>query len=174
MRSFRDKTGRAWSIDLTIGAAKRVLQASGFDLVNPSSKSSDGRELVERLDGDLIAVYEVLWAFIEPQAMALGVTADAFGELMAADCIVEAQGVLFAEWADFFRRLQRPDMAAALETMARAKVTLTKAIANRASRLDVAAIQRKLDDQIEAMVGRQSGSSQDALASILDPTPSAS
>ena len=122
MRKFRDRNGREWSIDLTIGTVARVRKQSGkrFDLLDPSSVV-DGEKLSTVLDEDLAAVYEVLWYIIEPQAVAAGLNAEQFGESMAADCIIAAQAALFAEWLDFFRDVQRPDLATALDMMTTAR-----------------------------------------------------
>ena len=168
MQSFQDRHGRQWQIDLTIGAVARVKKSSGgkFDLLNPSA-TVDGKELFALLDDDLATVYEVLWHIVEPQAERLGVTADAFGDGLAADVILAAQSVLFSEWLDFFRLLQRPDAAKALELMRAAKLKLMRAVAKRTDQIDTATLLAQLDRKIETAVGDSFGNLQASLDSTL-------
>ena len=168
MHKFSDRNGRQWSIDLTIGTVARVRKESGkrFDLLDPSSVV-DGEKLSTVLDEDLATVYEVLWHIVEPQAVAAGITAEQFGESMAADCIIAAQAALFAEWLDFFRAVQRPDLATALDMLTTARTRLAKAVAARMSTIDVEATRAKMDSMIDRTLGQSFGGLQERLASIL-------
>ena len=168
MRKFRDRNGREWSIDLTIGTVARVRKESGkrFDLLNPSSVV-DGEKLSTVLDEDLATVYEVLWHIVEPQAVAAGITAEQFGEAMAADCIIAAQAALFAEWLDFFRDVQRPDLATALDMLTTARARLAKAVAAKMATIDVEATRAKMGSMIDRTLGRSFGGLQERLDAIL-------
>ena len=125
MRQFKDKTGQSWSLDLPIGAvlrAKRVSEGR-FDLLNPDT-------LAGTLARDEAEFWELLWHLVTPQAQERSITAEQFGELLAADCLFEARRLFFEAWADFFHQLHRPDKAATVELTARhlAKaIELTKA-----------------------------------------------
>ena len=168
MHTFADRNGRQWQIDLTIGTVARVRKESGkrFDLLDPSSLV-DGAKLSTVLDEDLATVYEVLWHIVEPQAAAAGITAEKFGEAMAADCIVSAQAALFAEWLDFFRAVQRPDLATALDMMTTARARLAKAVAAKMATIDVEATKTAMQAKIDQTLGQSFGGLQDRLASIL-------
>jgi len=168
VRKFKDRNGREWSIDLTIGAVARVRKESGkrFDLLDPSS-AVDGEKLSTVLDEDLAAVYEVLWHIVEPQAVAAGVTAEQFGEAMAADCIIAAQAALFAEWLDFFRDVQRPDLATALDMLMTARTRLAKAVAAKMATIDVEATKTAMQAKIDRTVGQSFGGLQGRLDAIL-------
>lgn len=168
MHTFADRNGRQWQIDLTIGTVARVRKQSGkrFDLLDPSSVV-DGEKLSTVLDGDLAMVYEVLWHVIEPQAAAAGITAEKFGEAMAADCIVAAQTALFAAWLDFFRAVQRPDLATALDMMTTARTRLAKAVAAKMAAIDVEATRARMQAKIDQTLGRSFGGLQERLDAIL-------
>ena len=168
MRKFRDRNGREWSIDLTIGTVARVRKESGkrFDLLDPSSVV-DGEKLSTVLDEDLAAVYEVLWYIVEPQAVAAGITAEQFGEAMAADCIIAAQAALFAEWLDFFRDVQRPDLATALDMLTTARTRLAKAVAAKMAAIDVDATKTAMQAKIDLTLGQSFGDLQGQLDAIL-------
>lgn len=168
MRKFKDRNGREWSIDLTIGAVARVRKESvkRFDLLDPSS-AVDGEKLSTVLDEDLATVFEVLWHIVEPQAVAAGITAEQFGESMAADCIIAAQAALFAEWLDFFRAVQRPDLATALDMMTTARARLAKAVAAKMATIDVEATKTAMQAKIDQTLGQSFGGLQERLDAIL-------
>lgn len=168
MHTFADRNGRQWQIDLTIGTVARVRKNSGkrFDLLDPSS-AADGEKLSTVLDEDLATVYEVLWHIVEPQAVAAGITAEKFGEAMAADCIVAAQAALFAAWLDFFRAVQRPDLATALDMMTTARTRLARAVAAKMATIDVEATTMAMQAKIDQTLGQSFGGLQERLASIL-------
>lgn len=168
MHTFADRNGRQWQVDLTIGTVARVRKQSGkrFDLLNPSSVV-DGEKLSTVLDEDFATVYEVLWHIVEPQAVAAGITAEQFGEAMAADCIVAAQAALFAEWLDFFRDVQRPDLATAMDMMTTARTRLARAVAAKMAAIDVEATKTAMQAKIDQTLGRSFGGLQERLDAIL-------
>lgn len=111
MRSFKDKTGVEWVIDLNIGTVQRVKSTSSFNLYDV--------ELAEKVWSDFGEFFELLFLVIEPQAVARSVDAAVFGENLAANCLITAKDAFFEEWADFFQNLQQPDKAALLEKLMR-------------------------------------------------------
>ena len=134
MKTFKDRDSQEWELDLTYGEVMRIKQESGdkFDLAEPHAK-----ELGKQLDDDLSLFWELLWFIVRPQAALVmptakelrlrgnaqaipsvpGITAVEFGRRMAADCLISADQAFRQEWADFFRQLQRPDQAAALDAL---------------------------------------------------------
>lgn len=120
MQSFKDKTGKEWSIELPIGTVMRIKSATNgrFDLFEssrPSGSDSAALPLSTLLASDIPTFWELLWYLIEPQANAANVTPEQFGIAMAGDCLIVAREVFFREWRDFFRLLQRPDQVLVLE-----------------------------------------------------------
>lgn len=165
MRQFKDAKGGAWEIALPFGAVNRVKAASNgrFCLLDPWGESN----LAETLNRDWGAFYEMLWFLIEPQAIAKGVTAEQFGELLAADCIHEAHSQFFLEWADFFHKLQREQEAVALETMVKLNAAAMTEIRKRLTE-ETTGIEAKAMPKINQLLNNDFGN----LRALLEPTPS--
>ena len=113
MREFKDSSGQAWKLDLPIGTVARLKTASegGFNLFDPTP-------YCEKLATDEGYFWELLWHLIEPEATERKVTAEQFGKLMAADCLLAARRLFFSEWLDFFQKLGRLDKAAVVQKVA--------------------------------------------------------
>ena len=171
MRTFEDKTGHKWRIDLTIGAVTRVKQASDgrFDLFDAGKNN-----LAEQLWTDLEMFWELLWLLVEPEAAEKSQTAEQFGEAMAAACLISARQAFFAEWQDFFQTLQRPDQALPLEKL---KTYMDQALTAMREKANDPAL-AKIDAKVKAKIDRQLSSSFGKLLAELDATladtPSAS
>jgi hypothetical protein len=165
MRTFDDKTGHKWRIDLTIGAVTRVKQASEgrFDLFDAGKNS-----LAEKLWTDLEMFWELLWLLVEPEAQALDppVGAAQFGDAMAAACLISARQAFFAEWTDFFQTLQRPDQALPLEKL---KTYMDQALTAMREKANDPAL-TKIDLKVKAKIDRQLKSSFGSLLAELDAT----
>lgn len=107
MSSFKDKAGTDWSVELTVGALKRVLAQTGIDLTklyegDPDKPGEDVAAEVRRLLLNPIAIADVVFAVVEPVATAKGITADAFGELLAGKSLADATDALLSELEVFF------------------------------------------------------------------------
>lgn len=173
MRTFKDKTGRPWQVDLTIGAVTRVKQASNgrFDLFDAGKNN-----LAESLWTGLEQFWELLWLLVEPQAAAHSppVTAAEFGEAMAASCLVSARQEFFAEWQDFFQTLQRPDQALPLEKLKTYMDQALAAMREKAADPALLAIDARVKAKIESQLNSSLGNLLGELESILAASPSAS
>jgi len=67
MRVFHDSDRNRWELKLTLGAAKRVFDETGVDLLNPTKIGTDGRAVLQKLvTGDLL-VGGVVFAMIGDQ-----------------------------------------------------------------------------------------------------------
>lgn len=172
MREFKDRDGRAWQIDLTIGNVLHVKRHSEgrFDLFDPS-QTFDGQPLQVVLITDLTVFWEVLWLLVEQQAAAADVSAVAFGQAMAADCLVNAQQVFFDEWRDFFRSLRRPDAALSVETQAKTLATAVKLVTAKIQAIDQTRMQQQIETKLERELSATFGSVQASLAATLEDTP---
>jgi hypothetical protein len=172
MNTFKDRDGGEWIIDLTIGAVDRVRRTSEneFDLLDPqagsTSKEDADRSLSWRLYTDSVLLWRVLWCLVEPQARKREIDAERFGELMAADCIVDAQAQFFEAWNDFFLRLQQPEKALLLEKLTkyhkRAVEVVAQNIADAKPSLD------KLDERVERSLQSSSKAKSGELLAALD------
>lgn len=99
MRSFKDRHGRAWVVELTVGAVKRVKALAGFDVL---TIVTGGTEVFGEFLGDAVRQCEALYAICKPEADTAGVTLDMFLDAIAGDSLLEARDVLVEEITDFF------------------------------------------------------------------------
>lgn len=173
MKQFNDRTNKSWQIDLTIGAVMRVRGSSEFDLLDPS-QLVDGKPLQVVLSTDCVKFWELLWLIVEPQAIERGITAAQFGELMAADCLIEAQAAFMLEWHDFFRCLRRPDASLAVETQAKTMAAAVRLVTAKMNAIDQAGLMRSIESKLEKAISVQYGALQASLDAIQEDTPGGS
>lgn len=136
-----------------------------LDLLDPNT-DVDGRPLQVVLSTDLVQFWNLLWLIVEPQAASQDVTATQFGELMAADCLIEAQTAFFLEWRDFFQSLRRPDAAMAVETQAKTMAAAVKLVTSRMQTIDQAKLISTIESRLEKEISGQFGRLQASLESI--------
>lgn len=173
--TFKDTHGQSWEIGtLTIGDVLRVKRDSGgrFDLLEPAAKTkmadgSDGPPLFELLQFDVVAFWELLAYLIAPAITEKNMTAESFGQVMAGDGLMEAKDLFFSEWASFFRRLRRPDHAAALEKTVAYTAKAVKALEARTAGKELDRVDQAVNSKIEAALNESFGS----LLASLDSTP---
>ncbi len=172
MRTFHDSAGMEWSVDLPFREMLRIKQASGIDVFTPWKKVDGDQTLYAVLSDQLDKFWELLWFVIEPQAIAASISPKIFGERMADDLIHEAHFAFFMEWASFFRRLQRPDVAMALETTAKTRQTALTMIQNKMSPIQKLMDEKSpaLTDLMDKELNRHFGNLEASLASALSNT----
>ena len=100
---WKDSNGREWSTAINVATVKRVKRIT--DVLLTDVIDSD---LVDRLYGDVILLCNVLYAVSEPIARDRKITDEAFGELLAGDCLDEACESLMQDIIDFFPKGRRP------------------------------------------------------------------
>lgn len=138
---FKDKTGRRWPIELTIGIARKV-----FDISKPDSLT----EIIE----DPYRRFDFLWLLCEAQAAREGIDAAAFDLLVAdEETYIAANEALLTTLQAFFRRIGKESLALLmskqreaakqLDQVATQKVagmdqTLTQVITKAAAQIDLA------------------------------------
>lgn len=96
MASFKDASGRVWSLVITVDTIRRVRQLAGCDLMQ-----AIGGKLLEQLAVDPVLLVDVLAAACKPQMDAAQVTAEQFGQAMVGDAIDDAAQALLQGLADF-------------------------------------------------------------------------
>lgn len=99
MKQFTDRTGRRWTLDINVEAVKRVRKLLAVDLLKVLD---DKCELLRQLGTDLALLVDVLYALVQPEAAAAGVTDEEFGRAFSGDVIMAARDAFFAELTDFF------------------------------------------------------------------------
>ena len=99
MKTFTDNAGRAWTLALTIGAAKRVKSLLGVNLLELEAGDPP---LLTRRGTDVILLCDAIFALVKPQADAAGVTDEQFAAAMGGDAILATcQTAFYEELVDF-------------------------------------------------------------------------
>lgn len=115
MRVFHDSDKNRWELKLTLGAAKRVFDETGVDLLNPTKIGPDGRTVLQKLvSGDLL-VGGVVFAMIGEQIRERKLDENEVYEAFDAATITAMCDAFFAELNDFFIARGRDYLAKALE-----------------------------------------------------------
>ncbi len=126
MHTFSDTANRTWTLDLTIGAVKRVQALLNVNLLDPlgadakprrakGGKLKKPRPLVTRLQLDVVLLVDVIFALLKPEADQKGVTDEQFASALGGDAAYQAFEAFMAEWSDFFQRLRRETDAKAIQ-----------------------------------------------------------
>lgn len=142
MRTFSDTQGRQWSVDLNIGAIKRVKSLVGVDLL----QTKDGQLLISLAD-DPVKLADVLFAIVQPQAQSRGVSDEDFGAALGGDTIRLATEAFVEELIDFFLKFQ-PTIGRTLQML----WTKLGLVVKKAGELADAKLQ---DPRVDRMIERQ-------------------
>ena len=156
MRTFKDNTGREWQIALSIGSAKRIKDALGIDLLDPSG--------VQRLADSPYDVANTLFVLCQEQATAAGISDEQFGGKLSGDSIDDATDALMLEIVDFFPKRQREALRTLLAKLGTAKDAAANLATTKVNSPQMdQAIQRAMQkaeadiDKMLAKVGESSG-----------------
>ncbi len=165
MHTFTDTENRTWTLDLTIGAVKRVQALLNVNLLDPlgagakrrrgkDGKTKKPRPLVTRLQLDVVLLVDVIFALLKPEAEKRGVTDEQFASALGGDAAYQAFEAFMAEWRDFFQLLRRETEAKAIA----ANIELVKRedaknllLVDRATETAEAVAERKRQEAIAAM-----------------------
>mgnify|MGYP007067569099 CR=1 FL=1 len=111
MKSFKDKTGRSWDIELNVGAARKLKSRCGldFDHIITFDRGNRPRDVsaLEKLAEDSLLLFEVIFVLCQKQIAEAGLDEDAFAELFDGDTIEAATEALLDEIVNFSRPAQR-------------------------------------------------------------------
>lgn len=166
MRSFKDTSGRAWEIHGHMGSWTRVKAACGVDLTDIAT---DDRQSIEQL-GNPYTLVEVLWAIVEPQATARGMTSDDFLAGMNGETLAAAHIELVEEMVFFCHPRVKAILQLMLDRMKKAEAAAEKELARQ-----MPAVEREIDAAIESLTfGNTHGSSPEFSASTPASGPFAS
>lgn len=152
MRIFTDNSKRDWSLQIDVGAIKRVRGALGVNLLE-----AIGGDVIERLSTDLLLLTDVVFVVCKPQADERGVSDEQFAAAIFGDAIEKAADCLFSELVDFFPQGQR-------ETLAKI-IAKTQEIQSRRHQAAMDALGRP---EIDAAIERQVRAGEAAFVSRLN------
>ena len=150
MRSFKDSKNRQWDINFNIGAAIRIKQQAGYDLLKMATDEDDQMPVLELLLSD-ITVAEVICAVISGQLAEKNVTQDDFFVSLDGKCFADASGAFMEELKDFFLQSGKTAM---VEIIAQTQDQL-----NQSMSLDAEEIAKVIQEQSGMQSGSQPGSS---------------
>ena len=124
-RTFKDKTGDEWSLEITVKTAMDAKAQLGVDI------SSLNEELLTRLSEDAELLGSLLFLTCEKQIDHRGLDADTFFERFDGDTVEQAGNAWFEALIDFFPQQRRE----ALRTMKDRLDGLDERLASKASHL---------------------------------------
>ncbi len=126
MRSFVDRNGLAWSLELTIGQARKVFELG------------ESESLVKLLD-DVYARFDLLWLLCETQAKERGITVDQFDLALADEtAMLAAHEALIGCLQDFFQRIGKTSLSLLMTKSSEARKNLETAAKAKVSTMDSA------------------------------------
>lgn len=92
MQFFRSNDGREWMIDIRFASIVLIKAKFGIDLFRQSPPQ------------DAVLLTDVLYALVKPQADAVCINADEFGELMTGDYLADAFAAFTVDLINFSQR----------------------------------------------------------------------
>lgn len=95
MRTFTDKTGQPWTIDLTVGHLLNIKTSIGLNLMDEP----------ETIPSSIEKMVDIIWITCIEDAKKLGLSARDFAMRLDGNILTEAWGAWMEEWTDFFVRL---------------------------------------------------------------------
>lgn len=99
MAEFVDAASRRWNVNITVATIKRVKELTG---VNLGTVLMDEMKGLREITGDIMKAIDVVFAICKPQADALGVTDEQFGEALVGRNIEDCMNALLEALVDFF------------------------------------------------------------------------
>ena len=144
MATFRDTNGRDWHVALTVADIKRVQQLTGVLL---TSLVEDKLVPLAELIGDPVRLVDTLYAIVQPQADAAGVTDEQFGRSLGGDSLEQAANAFVEGLLDFFPSRQR-DL---LKQLMQKQKELQNALAERSqAEIDALTVEQLIDSVLNS------------------------
>jgi len=144
MATFRDTNGRDWHIALTVADIKRVQQLTGVLL---TSLVEEKLVPLAELIGDPVRLVDTLYAIVQPQADAAGVTDEQFGRSLGGDSLEQAANAFVEGLLDFFPSRQR-DL---LKQLMQKQKELQNALAERSqAEIDALTVEQLIDSVLNS------------------------
>ncbi len=169
MKSFTDRQGRSWIIEINYTSLRRVHALTGINLTRIVEPRSN---VMEQLTGDPFILFDCLIAILQPQLDEKQITAEQFGEALDEESGDKASMALIEAIIDFFPEGKRMLLKRALTKVLTAAerrqlATLDKALQAVESPEFSQAIETALDEASQLT----SGSSATSLAASSASTP---
>jgi hypothetical protein len=124
--SFKDKLGREWALDLTVGDLKAVRRATGVEFTVGGGVTLFDQ--IGRLAGDPELLGRAVWELVKDQAAEKGVEYDSFEKGLDRDTVKGSALALVDAFLDFYHP---PAAAAAMREAVRGAMDKTEALIGR-------------------------------------------
>lgn len=160
-RTFTDTEGRVWTVRVTYGDAKRVKQLLDLDIL---SLPDEGVEVIAKFLGNVLQFIDVVYVLVKPQADALGVSDEQFGQSMSGDSLRAAREAFYGALADFSPAQLREVLLGIQEQGAKIQTAMCQQAMEAMKSFDA-------DAAVKSLVS--SGNSPGSPDSIRTPSPSA-
>uniref|UniRef100_A0A7C4LQZ7 Uncharacterized protein n=1 Tax=Schlesneria paludicola TaxID=360056 RepID=A0A7C4LQZ7_9PLAN len=151
MKTFTDRQGRSWTIEVNYTSLRRVKAAAGVDLTKLVDPQAD---IVGQLTGDPFVLFDCLVAILQPQLDERGLTAEQFGESLDEESADKAAVALIEAAIDFFQEAKRMLLKRAfakVTTAAQRRQTASLDQARRA--VESPEFERAIERSLESVVG---------------------
>jgi hypothetical protein len=149
MKAFNDTKNRRWDLSLSINTVKRVRNLTDVDLLSILDKP----ELLSDLASDPVRMVDVFYVIIKPQADALNVNDEQFGESLDGEAIEKATECFLEALVDFFPGARRATLKRVLD---RANQFHRNAEAQLTAALADGSIDKAIDDAIGGVTSTKS------------------
>jgi len=173
MAQFKDSEGKGWEISLPIGEVARIKKESAaagreFNLYD--------HELAPKLIADHLLWFELLCHICSEQIESAGLTIAQFGKRLPAKLLLAARKTFMAEWADFFRESEQPELALYLGEVLDLWTEQTNMkqehLASPEAKSALAKIRSQTRKTTSDLLKSGLGNSEELLAKTLGPIPS--
>jgi hypothetical protein len=142
VKTFKDKNGKEWNFEITIGVRRRVKERTGIDFFDVTA----GEGLIAKLN-EADAFCSVAWVLVEKQCLEAGITTpDEFFDLFDGHSGRQAIAALLDEVAFFLEALNHPlavVFARGLQKAREAEPALREAMEKQ-----IAAVEKEIDSEL--------------------------
>jgi len=159
MKSFHDKSGTAWIIEINVRQIRTVRALLNVDLANLITFNEKGQpetDLLDKISNDPCLLVDIIFALCKDQAESKNIDSEKFAENIDGDTIEAATVALLEEMTDFFpeakRRVLRVILDYAQKQARQAAETLTRIV-------ESPEFQQNLENQLTKSSSTAAGSS---------------
>ena len=125
MSNFTDSVGRQWSLSINVAAMRRAKR-SDIDLSMPVKQ-------MESFFIDDVFLADALWAIVEPEATAKGLTLEQFELGLDGKVLSQARDSLWDALSEYFDAGKSEMLRAAVASVAKEMQTATKSLTGTGS-----------------------------------------
>lgn len=143
--TFKDHKNREWNCAITVGAVKRIRDATKINLCD----AIDGKLLIE-LGNDTLKFVEILYHLLKPQAEAAKVDDDELAESLWGDTLNAAYESFVEGLISFFQRPEQREVLGRL--MTKTKETQTKAGEAALRLIESDTMSRKIESEFQKAI----------------------